>query len=334
MQPSVFRRPRVYDDQLPEIASLFDAKYRQQQPPMGGLPNVTFKAWRSDCALAIRVCNDDYTTRQHLRFELDVLRYLHDLGFSKSPVVVAGMDGQELQSWHGYSVIATRFIEGPSLEMVPRSSSLLAAVGETTAELAIALRKMRPKAQEAETYRFRTERLLRRMGSIIEHVGWPVDVRFLWEVWGRKIDVLLQGKGLDELVVAHTDIWPPNILMSESGLLIVDFDDVALATPLLDLASALSEFAIEDSGTLDLASAAPLMGGYVRENGERLANSDFNELTAGICCSYITWLACDSCHSLDFHHSQRYYQRLVRLLDDNASRRLYADLVYAADGLV
>ena len=332
MQPPVFRRPKVDDAELAEIASLYGAKCHQMQPSMAGVPNTTFKAYRHDCALAIRVCNDDYTTSQHLRFELDVLRHLQDFGFSKCPVVVPGVDGKEIQSWHGHSVIAARFIEGPTLESVPRSPSLLAAVGETTAELAVALQAMRPNPEDAETYRFRTERLLRRMGSVIEHVGWPVNVGFLSEVWSRKSNSLLQGLSLDELVVAHTDIYPPNILMADSGLVIVDFDDVALATPLLDLASALSEFAVNDSGALDMGSAVPLIGGYIRRSGERIADLDFDQLAAGICCSYVTWLACDSCHFLEFRQSEHYYRRLVCLLDNSAYRHLHTDLRYAVNG--
>ena len=59
-------------------------------PVLGGMPNVTFKAWTPDCALAIRVSNVEYTTRQHLEFELEVLRYLEKIGFNKCPGLRTG----------------------------------------------------------------------------------------------------------------------------------------------------------------------------------------------------------------------------------------------------
>ena len=88
-------------------------------------------------------------------------------------------------------------------------------------------------------------------------------------VWERESEVLIGGRALSELAVTHTDVWPPNMIATESGVTLVDFDDVAFGPPTLDLASALAELAIDDSGAADLGRTKAMLHGYT-SNGNLL----------------------------------------------------------------
>jgi Phosphotransferase enzyme family len=190
---------------------------------------------------------------------------------------------------------------------------------------------MRADVRVTETYQYRSERLLRRMEVVMRKLAWPVDMGFLWRVWERESNVLLGSTPPSDLVVTHTDVWPPNIIVSTSGLTLVDFDDVAFASRSFDLSSALSEFVVEDSGMAIPNRAKAILQGYGTGSGIQIAECDVEQLVAGICCSYIAWLACNAGHGLDFLSSVHYLRRIERLDEPDVYFRLCSDLVRACD---
>lgn len=325
----LFSRPHIEEEDFAEIASLFGARCLERWPVTGGMPNVTFKAYTSNGALAVRVCNVGYTTRQHLDFELEVLRYLESVGFKKCPRIVPGRDGNEIQWWRHYPVIAMRFVDGERLETLSLNSSLVTAAGQTVGELTLALGGMRPVLRLMESYQYRSQRLLKHMRSVVGAIGWPVDLDFIDYMWERESEVLIGGRLLAELVVSHTDVWPPNMIVTDRGVILVDFDDVALAPPTLDLASALSEFAVDDLGAADMRRMSAMLKGYINDESLPLTAKDLDEVVAGICCSYVTWLACDASHGLKFQESGHYYSRLKRLADQDVYLELRSRLELA-----
>jgi Ser/Thr protein kinase RdoA (MazF antagonist) len=325
MTAALFLAPTVLSADIPEIARLFDARWTAECYALGGMPNFSFKAFYGAIPIAIRVCNNEYTSRSHLEFELDVLLQLARMKFPFCAQLVRGRNGHYIQTWNSYPVIATTYIDGHSLATGPMNSATLISVGATIGRLTSALASVRQSGHEDDTFRCRSERLLRRMADVIHIIGWPVDVRALWVIWERESNALLADRTVDELVVSHTDLWPPNMIATRSGIACVDFDDLALAIRTLDLASGLAELAVNSRGRIRAARAEAMLRGFL-VNGSLDEEQEIEELVAGIQCSYAAWLACDATHGLPFSGSQHYLRRLHRLAEPASRERLRAEL--------
>jgi Ser/Thr protein kinase RdoA (MazF antagonist) len=307
-----FVAPTVRDSDLDSIAELFSARCADTVF-LGGLPNVTFKAMTTSGAIAIRVCNTEYTPSRHLEDEVAALLYLARAGFKQCPRLIQGRDGRYVQQWREHTVIATSFVDGVLVSQLAFTPDLMRSIGALVGNLTSALDGFRLAKEPQSTYEVRTERLFERIDSIGSALGWPVDFGFIRNVWDRESRLILGQLGSQELRPAHTDVWPQNLLQASDGLYLIDFDDLAMANSLLDLASALSEFVIDDEGEASVPRAAAMIAGFLSRCRRVVTRQNIDELVAGICCSYASWLACDAAHGCDFEYSERYYRRLERL---------------------
>jgi len=147
------------------------------------------------------------------------------------------------------------------------------------------------------------------MDSIPERYRWPINAGWLRDVFETEYVRLHGRKSL-----CHTDVWPPNVILSNGVAFIIDFDDLALTDPILDLASCIAEFAIVESGIVIEDAARAIFTGYL-QSGLILHDQQIQDLVAGVCCSYASWLAMDSCHSVEFQNSAHYLTRLKTLQD-------------------
>jgi Ser/Thr protein kinase RdoA (MazF antagonist) len=307
-----YTRPSINHQDAIVIARLFGAEVVSGDAFLGGLPNVTFAASSRAGDIAIRVCNTDYTTPEHVFLEVDVLSFLENQGFTKVPKLIMGTNGKFVQSWQSHRVVATHFIEGERLDRIRPTSTLLRDVGRIVGDLTCALRRYPVETVDSmHTFRNRSEKILARMNDVTFGDGWPELRSDLRIAWDRESKILLNSSSVNPYALCHTDIWPPNVLTTKAGLAIIDFDDLALATDLLDLASCLAEFAVEDSGHLEIAAASEILHGFAASG--RSFEERCSEIVAGIKCCYVTWLAIDSCHGQDFERSRHYYARLMRL---------------------
>lgn len=326
---SFFKAPFVTDSDLLEIALLFATRCMEHPRILGGLPNVTFKALTDRGPLAIRVCNDDYTSRQHVDYEVAALLHLREAGFIQCPQVLPALNGSYVETWRGYPVIGMSFVSG-GVVSANCAPEVLVSIGEMVGDLTRALADFHPDVGLELSYRARGERLLSRMRETAHLINWPIDVDFLQEVWDRESDVLLRGLSPTGMASCHTDVWPQNVIRTREGVTLIDFDDLALANPLLDLASAIAEFVVDDDGRADTTATVALIRGFLKTR-QSLVESDLDEILAGVLTSYISWLACDATHGCTFSYSARYLARLRRLALPEARRDLKSKIARATD---
>ena len=197
------------------------------------------------------------------------------------------------------------------------------------------LRRLTLPLSKSDTFVSRSERLLNRLPSEADfHHDWPEDLSSVAiRSWNRYIC----DAGFSELAPAHTDIWPQNLILGMDRWWVIDFDDMALASPQLDIGSTLSELAILDDGTIDYGAAANLLRGYGQSDPQGLNAVAHSKLTSVILGLYASWIACDMRHNLPFKSFAKYYKRLKALdredVHDGADLVLSEAIRTAAGGL-
>lgn len=309
-----FDRPSANLLDIGLIVSLFTTDSIVAWTDVSGVPNVTiiveFLARKS---LVVRICNNGYTSVPHLTAEVDVLQYLATSGFPLSPRLVRGLNGDYVQAWHEYRIIAMEHIAGRESSAGSMSLSACSELGSAIGELSRRLEVCPVMLPADESFASRTQRLLEFALSQREWSLWPLDKLELTRLWSECSDMFADQSLPGGLI--HSDIWPPNILVNdESNLVgIVDFDDLATGPIVMELGAAFSEFAIVSPVmTVSKDRGAALISAY--RSRRALTQLEIDYFDSCITASYIGWFCCNIFHGADIAGSMVYADRLKSLL--------------------
>jgi Ser/Thr protein kinase RdoA (MazF antagonist) len=326
-----FDKPVVLSVEIPEIASLFSESKIVANRYLGGVPNVTWAIDLGHEVIAMRICNRGYTSAEHLCAELSLLVYLESVGYEYSPRPVRARTGSYAANWRGYPVIATRLINGESGEGVPVTPDLCYETGQALGNLRSVLDGCSIRLPSSDRFDVRGTRLVRLLPETAAVLSWSIDIEAIGAQFAESLSQVGRFSTGHQMKLVHTDVWPPNTIVRQGHLVgIVDFDDLAFGPPILDLASAFAEFAIDsrdDSIILDRASK--LLDGYRSVRGV-VSKEDGDAFLPCIVYSYASWLACNALHQVPYAESEIYDRRL-RLLRDTAAfgrwRETIADII-------
>lgn len=275
-----FDRPIIQAEEIPSIARLYGLTEPFDVAYLGGIPNVTYRvgaggaggrggaAGAGGSTLALRICNNGYTSPEHLRCELRALRHLQAHGYGLAPVPVPGTDGRFIQSWHGYRVIATAFIEGVAGDQVPLGAAECRQVGAAVARLGAALRGLDHGLPPAESFRARSTRLLDELPRHASALGWPGDFGGVAGQFDRAMRRLETTGPAGWYPAIHADIWPPNTIFRDGTLVgLIDFDDMSYGPVALDIAAVVCEFAFPEADALDEELTRAALAGFRAAGG-------------------------------------------------------------------
>lgn len=333
-----FDRPTIQPGQLREIAARYGLAEPLEIEYLGGIPNVTYRVASPEHALAIRVCNNGYTSPEHLRCELGVLSYLRDNGFDLSPVPMPGTDGELVQHWQGYRVVATRFIEGVAGDRIPLGPPQCTQVGAAVAWLGTTLAGLDHGLPASESFRARSVRLLDEIAGRARALGWPGDLDGVPAQFGRAMLALEYAGPTGWYPAIHADIWPPNTIYRDGTLAgLIDFDDLSCGPAVLDIAAVICEFAFPEWNRLDapLAEAAlagfraaggvlgPPGGGSVGGPPGASAGDVLGNAIEALCAS---WLGANALHGVRYAESRSLRERLALLADPTGRAELVGRL--------
>ncbi len=320
-----FDRPHLADEDVLAAAGLFERSTPTGMRDISGNPNQTLVLTFADRPpLALRVCNNGYTSPAHLRLEVDVLRHLESAGFSHAPTLVAGLNGRDIQHWGRYRVIAMTALPGrpPTTDSI--SPHFCRQLGAVLARLtsALAVFAGRPPATEA----FHARSLLQATGleKNARTTGWTGEFGWIVDAWRDADAVLLDLADANSLI--HADIWPPNVLQSGPDLIaIVDFDDMAIGPPVVDLVSALSEFAMfRPDLHINEPNARALLTAY--RQVRPISAREWDAARATMIALYASWVSQDALHGVPYDDTAVYVERLKLLVDPRTAATLQREL--------
>lgn len=313
-----FDRPDVRPADIPAIALLFGLTEPLEVEYLGGIPNATYRIASAGRTLAVRVCNNGYTSPEHLICELRTLRHLRRYGFDLAPEPVPGDDGELIQSWRGYRVVATAYIDGVAGDRIPLGVPECRQIGAAVARLGAALRGLDHGLSADESFRARSVRLLDGLAGHAPALGWPDEFAGVPGQFDRAMRALETAGPTGWYPAIHADIWPPNTLYRDGTLVgLIDFDDLSHGPPVLDIAAVVCEFAFPEADALDEPLARAALAGFRAAGGdlEPTADSPGASLTDAVEALCASWLAANALHQVPFAQSRSLAERLARLAD-------------------
>lgn len=322
-----FDKPIVLSDDISEIMRLYSLGGILESSYLGGVPNVTYKVVTNSGAYAVRITNHGYTSVEHLKIEVELLRHLAKRSFAESPRLTLGVDGEAIQSWRGYRVLVTEFISGTPGDRVKITADLCHDVGRVVASLKKHLSAFTGKVPEEETFVRRGKRLLSILPATTQNLGWEIDVGSILDQWKYATHKFDEYKDLLQFSVLHSDVWPPNIICESNRIIgVVDFDDWCYGPTIIDVCGPIVEFPMISSNVLNDDLCIAFFLGYL-SNGGTISDVEENLIVYGMEMTCISWLACNALHKVQFDESEIYLKKLNYLRNETSRKQLSADIM-------
>lgn len=322
-----FEKPSVVIHEVDKIVRQYRNEHVKRTFYAGGVPNVTYIVeFDKEQAIALRIGNLGYTRKAHLEFEISVLAYLKQVGFTWSPCLVPLLDGSGyIGKWGKFPVIATKVISGITGDRVPVTAELCFDVGKAIGEMRICLAKYDGYIPEEEDLWSRTERFLNELETFSIEQSWDITPSLVIDAYIRAKESIQSITYINEVV--HSDVWPPNIVAYNDHLSgILDFDDLTVGPGILDLAAAIGEFGFDrNSDILIQENVNAIIHGFY-EVQKPISFEMRRMILSLIDISYCSWLACNAIHHVSFEESEIYYRRLNQLCDLSKRAQLEKDL--------
>ena len=321
-----FDKPLVLPSDVEEIMRLTGLGTPLTFRFLGGVPNVTIGTKTELGEYAVRVCNNGYTSEIHLECELSLLEYLESKDFPYSPRLVRNQEGVAIHIWRGYRVFAMRLIDGVSADNSNLNSEGHEQLGRIVGDLTGHLKNFIFPLPSSESFLNRSNRLLHDFSDNCNVVNWSFDSELVLGEWNQYMQACSEifSKGADR--VCHTDLWPPNVIVKNGNVMgIIDFDDLALAPPVWDIATTLAEFALNHDCSLDSCIASRILRGYFESHG-CFSTLEAESLIPAMLGSSAAWLACNALHRVEFSSSELYYLRIVHFQKPRNQEALWEEI--------
>lgn len=317
-----FDKPTVLPEDLPTLASLFSSGDVLEIEYLGGVPNVTYKVITNPKKMAIRVSNHGYTSIEHLKTEIEILKHLENSEFQKSPKLIRGLDGNCVQYWKGYPVCATEYIPGIPGDKTPITSELCHDVGFNLSLMQKSLSSFPRTPGSGMTLSERGEMMLMNFSRRAKRIGWSLDFEKIINQWQFADKVLLSRESEIPHQILHSDIWPPNIISDGDSVAgIIDFDDWCYGPAMIDLCAPLIEFPMFYSNEFNERFALELLKGYFKGGGT-ISPVEQELIIYGLEVGCAMWLACNALHEVSYEESEIYVYKLDLLSNSNTRNSL------------
>lgn len=321
-----FDKPKIQPNVIPELAATYDTTQVLEFEYLGGVPNVTYRVKTQSQHLAIRVSNHGYTSPDHLISEIKILHHLQSVGFEKSPKLVRGINGDFLQEWNGYPVCATNYIPGFSGDKVEITPQLCNDVGYNVANMQKALLLFKETTPSSETLSKRGMLMMTHFPRRAKKIGWNIKFDTITDQWSKADKILLSFQSELPQQVIHSDVWPPNIICTDSRVNgIVDFDDWCFGPAIIDICAPLIEFPMYYTEDFNEELAFQLLKGYFRGGGN-ISKLEKELIVTGMEVGCAMWLACNALHEVSFEESETYIYKLELFGNKNSREKFTRNL--------
>jgi len=252
----------VATGQLIDIARKYDlGAVRETRLCSPGLINSNYEVRTSKGSYLIRVYAA-HRKREHIEFELSVLRYLSARGFPcQRPVHTRS--GECIGSLGENLFGVFTFLPGEILEQDQLSDSLCRQMGKLYARMQRLLRGFAPDGAKPDAGYPLIKDQVAGIRSVFRDKGVPETERALFESLWSEVSPRFRETGR---TVVHGDLHYGNVLCQGDRITgIIDFDDAFMGSPLLDLALVAMEFSAQKDNTIDFPMMSAFLEAYAED---------------------------------------------------------------------
>lgn len=228
---------------------------------LSGVANSNYRIIDKNIDVALKVYSHGQSDRNKIEKELEVLKLFFQRGI-KVPELIYGKDKKSLQTYKGFSVVATKFIEGQVFDSVPFTPEKMFKVGELVARVENAAKHVDVASFDSMSFKEEFEYVSKNLKSNFLKKGHEFNLNNYRNNLNYIYQVINKLDSSKDKYFLHKDIWPWNLIDNKDGIYLLDFNDWSIGNQIIELSVPLLEFSMFKSNKFDIDIAENIVRGY------------------------------------------------------------------------
>jgi len=277
-----------------------------------GIANNNYRVIGKGFDIAIKVYSHGQSDENKIIKELEVIKLFGQKGI-KVPELIAGKNGQILQKYEGFSVVATNFIKGNVFDCVDFTKERMFEVGKIVAQVEKIAKQIDIISFEYMSFKEEFNYVSKNLDSELSKRHYDFDLNAYKNNLGLVGNIISKLDNSTNKQFLHKDIWPWNLIDAEDGIYLLDFNDWSIGDPIIELSVALLEFSMFKSDKFNVNVAQSIIEGYKSIKPLTYPPADLWETMLFICFLYFPY---NVIQSDDKFESEIYLKRINTLINN------------------
>ncbi|MFC1780283.1 phosphotransferase [Patescibacteria group bacterium] len=308
-----FKKANFSHKEVKKILSLYPLNFKNPQiSNLSGIANNNYRVKDNDLDIAIKVYSHGQSDEEKVKQEVEAIKLFEKSGI-KVPSLIDGKNGKTLQKYSGFNIAAAYFIEGEVFDTIEFTNDRMFEVGKIVAEI-------EKVAETIDVSKFKCMNLLEEFQYVSKNLDKEIAKRkYNFDLTQYKNNLELVNKIIKKLDESnnkqflHKDIWPWNLINSPKGIYILDFNDWAIGSPIIEVSVALLEFSMFKSKDFNVKVAKNIIDGYKSVKELSFTPEELWETILFICYLYFPY---NVIQADDVFESEIYLKRIDTLLQN------------------
>jgi Ser/Thr protein kinase RdoA (MazF antagonist) len=277
---------------------------------LNGIANNNYRIKGNDFDLVLKAYSHGQSDHEKIQKEIQAISLFEKSGLLV-PQLVKGENGEILQKYNGFYIVASKFINGKVFDTIEFTDVKMLSVGKIVAQVETIAQKIDVSKFSTMSFREEFDYVSSNLEKEIKQRGYLFDLKaykknqFLIDKIIEKLDASLNKQFL------HKDIWPWDLIDSTEGVYLLDFNDWSIGNPIIELSVAILEFGMFKSDQMNFEVVKKIIEGYKSIKELTYSASDLWESVLFICYLYFAY---NVVQADDIFESEIYLKRIDTLL--------------------
>jgi len=314
-----FLKANFSKEDILKILELFPLKLEAPSiTNLTGIANTNYRITDNSFDIALKVYSHGQSNKNKIEKELEIIKLFSQKGI-KVPDLVSGSDKQVLQSYKGFNVVATKFIEGQVFDSVEFTQERMFLVGKLVANVEEVAKQINVSNFTCMNFKEEFNYVSKNLEKEIANKGYDFDLKEYKNNLELVNQIISKLDSSQDKYFLHKDIWPWNLIGNKDGIYLLDFNDWAIGDQITELSVPLLEFSMFKSDKFNFKIAKNILDGYKSVKPLTYSATDLWETMLFICYLYFAYNVIQANAKFE---SEIYLKRISTLLNNRNSLRL------------
>ena len=306
-------KPNLSEEEIHNILDLYPIKKTKVFiKELNAIANRNYHVQGDTFNIVIKVYSHGQSDEDKIKKEIEAVSLFSNSNINV-PKYLKGVNGIILQTYKGFNVVTTEYVAGEVFDKLQFTEERMFEVGKITAKVSKIASKIDVKSFKCMSFVEEYTYVNRNLDSEIKSKGYNYD----YSIFTNNQDLINNIiKKLDNTLkkqFLHKDIWPWNLIESEKGIYLLDFNDWSIGPSIVEIAIPVLEFSMFKSDMFNFDVAKNILKGYLSETIIDFTSYELWETSLFICFLYFSY---NVIQASDIFESEIYLKRIETLLDN------------------
>lgn len=277
---------------------------------LSGIANNNYHIKGPHLDISLKVYSHGQSDKKKIEKELEAMVLLRKRRLN-IPEILPGKNKKLLQEYKGFYLCVTNFIYGKVFDKVKFTASKMFDVGKLVAQIQTVAKELDISSFKSMNMREEFKYISRNLDTELSKRGYQFDL----DIYNNNLDlvnkIISKLDNASDKQFLHKDIWPWNLIDAKDGIYLLDFNDWAIGSPIIEICVPLLEFGMFKSDVFDMEVAKNIIRGYESIRKLAYTPSDIWEKMLYMCYLFFPY---NVIQAEDKFESEIYLKRINTLL--------------------